>query len=131
MKKKGRKQKHQHPSSLHNACNLGEKKAKVQEYACYFHEIYLDWCSSTLRAESSRLMHINWPRPLMASSGAFLNYEMRHSFCPLSLLHYSVSPLRGPVSAEKVTFIVGSDGGRRTKKEKSQTADLARNVVST
>lgn len=47
-------------------------RKKVEEYAYYFHEIYLDWCSSTLRAESFGLMHINWLKPLMASYGPLL-----------------------------------------------------------
>lgn len=70
---------------------LGEK---VQVCVCCFHEIYLDSHSSTLRAESFRLMHINWLKPLMASYGLLLGswnlFKLRDETFSLSFVSPSL-----------------------------------------
>lgn len=60
----------------------------------------------------------------------FLNYEMRHSFCPLSLLCYSISPLCGLVLAEKVTFIVEMMVPEEQERMQLQTIDFATNIMN-
>lgn len=101
-------------SSLHNACNLEEKKYKS---GC----VLLPWNLFRLVQQhfESGIILLDAYKLAEASNGflwaiqTFLNYETRRSLCPSSLLHSSISPLCGLVLLENVTSIMVAEEQER------------------